>query len=141
MSAGLLLWFVPFCNVVKRRQCRSFIYIYIGVAAQVAAVSACISDSIFIICVMHGMECVVTLQQKGWLWIDEALVLAVHHVAICLPDNHCKVSDGLCLSFCVKQKCFAVHISAFGKSCLQNAANVTFLFVKACLLPFQKPRF
>lgn len=63
MSAGLLLWFVPFCNVVKRRQCRSFIYIYIyiGVAAQVAAVSACISDSIFIICAMHGMECVVTL--------------------------------------------------------------------------------
>lgn len=61
MSAGLLLWFVPFCNVVKRRQCRSFIYTYIGVAAQVAAVSACISDSIFIICVMHGMECVVTL--------------------------------------------------------------------------------
>lgn len=57
MSAGLLLWFVPFC----RRQCRSFIYIYIGVAALVAAVSACISDSIFIICVMHGMECVVTL--------------------------------------------------------------------------------
>lgn len=29
MSAGLLLWFVPFCNVVKRRQCRSFIYTYI----------------------------------------------------------------------------------------------------------------
>lgn len=38
------------------------LYIFIlGVAALVAAVSACISDSIFIIGVMHGMECVVTL--------------------------------------------------------------------------------
>lgn len=61
MSAGLLLWF---CRSVMSSSGGNDVRLYIfilGVAAQVAAVSACISDSIFIICVMHGMECMVTL--------------------------------------------------------------------------------